>query len=44
MKTRSYLVLCACVTAAWVVALLSIPAFAESIEQLLLLFLSTNAR
>jgi hypothetical protein len=44
MKTRSYLVLCACVTAVWVVALLSIPAFAQSIEQLMLLFLSTNAR
>lgn len=44
MKTRNYLVLCACVTAAWVLALLAIPAFSQTVEQLLLLFLSTNAR
>ena len=44
MRTRSYLLLCATVTAAWVVALLSVPAFAQTIEQLMLLFLSTNAR
>ena len=44
MRTRNYLVLCAVVTAAWVVALLSVPAFSQTVEQLLLLFLSTNAR
>ena len=43
MRTRTYLVLCGVVTAAWVVALLTIPAFALNIEQLMLLFLSTNA-
>ena len=43
MKMRNYLVLCAGVTAVWVVALLAIPALAQTVEQLLLLFLSTNA-
>ena len=44
MNIRSYLVLCATVTAVWIVALLSIPALAQTVEQLMLLFLSTNAR
>ncbi len=43
MNTRSYLVLCASVTAVWVVALLAVPALAESVEQLMLLFLSSTA-
>lgn len=43
MKTRNYLVLCACVTAAWVVALLAFPALAETVEMLMLGFLSSNA-
>jgi hypothetical protein len=44
MKTRSYLVLCGCVAAVWVLGLLAVPAFSQAVEQLLLLFLSTNAR
>lgn len=43
MKTRSYLVLCASVTAVWVVALLLVPPFAQTIEQLMLAFLSSSA-
>ena len=44
MKTQTYLRLCAGVTLVWVLALLFIEPFAQAIEQLILLFLSTNAR
>lgn len=44
MKARNYLLLCTVVTAAWVVALLIIPELSQRVEQMLLLFLSTNAR
>lgn len=44
MKMKNYLVFCVLVTTAWVVALLTIPALAQTVEQLLLLFLSSNAR
>ena len=44
MRTKTYLQLCAALTLVWVLGLLFVPPFAEFIEQLLLLFLSTNAR
>lgn len=43
MKTGNYLVLCTAATLAWVAALLAMPGFARTVEQLLLMFLSTNA-
>ncbi|MEZ7908504.1 MAG: hypothetical protein ACKVKL_17005 [Pseudomonadales bacterium] len=43
MKTKNYLILCAAITLIWVPALLFIPAVSDSVEQLMLLFLSTNA-
>jgi len=44
MKTKNYLLLCVGVAACWSLALLFIPAFSDLVEQLMLLFLSTNAR
>lgn len=44
MKTRTYLRLCAGLTFVWVLGLLFVPPFAQLVEQLMLLFLSTNAR
>ena len=44
MSTKNYLILCAVITVGLVVSLLSIPAFADLVEGLVLLFLSTNAR
>ncbi len=44
MKTKNYLILCAGITVALVLGLLYVPAFADTVEQFLLLFLSTNAR
>jgi hypothetical protein len=44
MKTKTYLQLCGGVTIVWVLGLLFVPPFAELVEQLMLLFLSTNAR
>lgn len=43
MAMKRYLLLVAGVTAGWVVALVTIPAFARFVEQLMLLFLSSNA-
>ena len=43
METRNYLLLSAGITLVWVVALLSVPAFSQTVEQLMLAFLSTNA-
>lgn len=43
MRTRTYLLLCAVVTLAWVAGLLLVPAFAQTVEGLLLGFLSSNA-
>lgn len=43
MRTKNYLLLCAAAVACWSLALLYIPAFADTVEQLMLLFLSTNA-
>jgi len=44
MSTRNYLILCGGVVLVWVLLLLFVPPFAEAIESLLLLFLSTQAR
>jgi hypothetical protein len=44
MKTRTYLLFAGGATLVWVLALLLIPSFAQSIEQLMLTFLATNAR
>jgi len=44
VKTATYLKLCGGLTVAWVLALMFVAPFAEFIEQLMLLFLSTNAR
>jgi hypothetical protein len=44
MKTRTYLLLCGGLTLAWVLGLLFVKPFSDLVEQLLLLFLSTNAR
>jgi hypothetical protein len=44
MKTGTYLRLCATVTLVWVLGLVFVAPFAEFVEQLMLLFLSTNAR
>lgn len=43
MKTRTYLVVCAVVSVGWVAALLLVPPFAQTVEQLMLGFLSSNA-
>jgi hypothetical protein len=44
MNTKTYLQLCAGLTLVWVLGLLFVPPFAETVEQVMLLFLSTNAR
>ncbi len=44
MQTRNYLFLCGAVTLAVVVSLLFIPGLSDRVEQIMLLFLSTNAR
>jgi len=44
MSNATYLKVCAGVGIVWVLGLLLVPPFAELIEQLMLLFLSTNAR
>lgn len=44
MSTRNYLMTCAAVTVIWVPTLLFVPAVSNAVEQLMLLFLSTNAR
>jgi hypothetical protein len=44
VKTTTYLRLCGGLTLVWVLALVFVTPFAELIEQLMLLFLSTNAR
>jgi hypothetical protein len=44
MSTRTWLIVSGSITLAWVLGLLLIPPFAQTVEQLMLLFLSTNAR
>ncbi len=43
MRMKTYLVVCAAVTLAWVAGLLLVPSFAQTVEQLMLGFLSSNA-
>ncbi|MEM7097315.1 MAG: hypothetical protein AAF541_03575 [Pseudomonadota bacterium] len=44
MSTKNYLYLCAGLSLVWIVGLLAVQPFADLIEGLMLLFLSTNAR
>ena len=44
MTNQTYLKVCGAVTLVWVLGLLFVPPFSELVEQLMLLFLSTNAR
>ncbi len=44
MKTKNYLILCVVITVVLSASLLYVPAFSNSVEQAMLLFLSTNAR
>ena len=44
MNNITYLKLCGGIALGWGLGLLFIPPFAELVEQLMLLFLSTNAR
>ena len=44
MSAKTYLITCGAVSILWLIALLAIPGFSELVEQLMLLFLSTNAR
>lgn len=44
MKNQTYLKVCAGITLVWVLGLLFVPPFAQTVEQIILLFLSTSAR
>lgn len=44
MKTKNYFILCGAITVTLVLTLLFIPVVSDTVEQLVLLFLSTNAR
>lgn len=44
MNTRTYLLVSGGITLLWVLGLLFVPPFAQTIEQLMLLFLSSNAQ
>ncbi len=44
MSLKNYLLLCAGLSFALVLALLFVPGFSDAVEGLMLLFLSTNAR
>lgn len=44
MSHQTYLKVCAGIGLVWVLGLLFVPPFAELVESLMLLFLSTNAR
>ena len=44
MKARNYLILCAVIAVAWAVILLSVPTVSDTVEQLMIGFLSTYAR
>jgi hypothetical protein len=44
MTTKNYLLLCLVITVVLSLSLLFIPQFSDMVEQLMLLFLSTNAR
>jgi len=44
MSNLTYLKVCAGIALVWVLGLLFVPPFAEAVESIMLLFLSTNAR
>lgn len=44
MSTSTYIKVCAGSAVAWTLGLLFVPPFAQAVEGLLLMFLSTNAR
>ena len=44
MSNATYLKVCGVIAVVWVLGLLLVPPFAELVESLMLLFLSTNAR
>ncbi len=44
MSNQTYLKLCAGLAAVWVLGLLFVPPFAQLVESLILLFLSSTAR
>lgn len=44
MTTRNYLLLCVSISAVVALSLLYVPGLSDTVEQLMLLFLSTNAR
>ena len=44
MKTKNYLILCAVIAVGWAATLLFVPAVSDTVEQLMIGFLSTNAR
>ena len=44
MKNKNYLILCATITVVIVVILLFVPGVSDTVERLMLGFLSTNAR
>jgi hypothetical protein len=44
MQAKSYLILCTVITVVWAVTLLLVPAVSDTVEQLMIGFLSTYAR
>ena len=44
MNNTTYVKLCGGIALIWTLGLLFVPPFAKTVEQLMLLFLSTNAR
>ena len=44
MKTKNYFLLCAVITVTVVLGVLYIPGISDTIEQVVLVFLATNAR
>jgi len=44
MKTKNYLILCAVITVIWSATLILVPAVSDTVEQIMIGFLSTYAR
>jgi len=44
VKTKNYFILCTAITVALVISLLYVPGLSDTVEQLILGFLATNAR
>ncbi len=44
VKTKNYLILCAAITVVLVISLIYVPSVSNTVEQLMLFFLSTFAR